>query len=247
MKLSQRLMTIAGKINKGETLADIGTDHGYLPLFLYESGICPKVIMADVSKGSLAKAEQSCKELFPGKKFDLRLGDGLDVLEPGEVDSVVIAGMGGILMSEILDWDLEKSYSINKFVLQPRNNVGALRKWLFRNGFNIIDEELVEEGKFICEIITVEPGENIIVRDCIQDISEDIIFEYPVMLVDRPMSKEQKDLTLKYFDEHLGKLNYIKTQIEKGTKGEVEFHQEYQQTLLRIGRIDFLKEILNSK
>lgn len=240
MKLSQRLDKIAGRIEKGEKVADIGTDHGYLPLYLYEKGISPKVIMADVSKGSLAKAENSCKEHAPGEKFDLRLGDGLDVIKKGEVDAVVIAGMGGILISEILDWDLEKSYSIKKFVLQPRNNVGHLRKWLFKNGFEIVAEDLVAEGKVICEIITCVPGDEIKVRDCIQDVSEDIILEYPLMLVEEEKTADEKALTIAYLNEHLSKMNFIKGQIEKGTSGNVEFHKEYQQTLLRIARIEFL-------
>jgi len=153
-KLTDRLQLMADNITKGQTMADIGTDHGFLPLYLYENGICPKVILADVSAGSLDKAKENCGE---NEAFDYRLGDGLKVLEYGEVDAVAIAGMGGRLMCKILGVDIQKIKSYKKFILQPRNGQGELRKWLIDNGFYITRELLVREGKFICEIIVAEP------------------------------------------------------------------------------------------
>ena len=81
IKLSDRLQLIAKEVNNGETVADIGTDHGFLPMYLWEQGISPKVIMADVSQGSLKKAQQNCNELYPDNTFDLRLGNGIQVLK----------------------------------------------------------------------------------------------------------------------------------------------------------------------
>lgn len=161
MKLSDRLQLIADEIIAGETMADIGTDHGFLPLYLMESGKCPHVIMADISKGSLAKADENCKLAGPGKTYDLRLGDGIDVLEDGEVDVVAIAGMGGLLIRDILDWNIKKSRSFKRYIFQPRNKIGALRYWLYLNGFDIEKESLVREGKYICEIITVRTGNEV--------------------------------------------------------------------------------------
>ena len=158
MKLSDRLQLIADEIHWGETMADIGTDHGFLPLYLLETKKCPKVIMADISSGSLAKAEENCKLAKPDGDYELRLGNGIDILEDGEVDVVAIAGMGGNLIADILEWNLAKSRSIKRYILQPRRHVGKLRHWLFCNGFEIVKESLVEEGKFICEILTVESG-----------------------------------------------------------------------------------------
>ena len=118
IKLTPRLKTIAEEIEKGETMADIGTDHGFLPIYLWEAGLCPKVIMTDISRGSLSKADENCRSLHPETEFDLRLGSGLEVLSCGEVDSVVIAGMGGILMTEILGADVQKAWSFRKLILQ---------------------------------------------------------------------------------------------------------------------------------
>lgn len=156
MKLSERLQYIADEIKCGETMADIGTDHGFLPLYLLEKKKCPKVIMADISSGSLKKAEINCKLVKPKGDYELRLGNGIDVLADGEVDTVVIAGMGGLLIADILEWNLKKSRSVKRYILQPRNNVGRLRHWLFSNGFSIVKEGIVREGKFLCEILTVE-------------------------------------------------------------------------------------------
>lgn len=157
IKLTERLQCLADQIEQNETMADIGTDHGFLPIYLWENEISPKVIMADISAGSLEKARCNCEELYPGQKFDLRLGNGIQILENGEVDAVVIAGMGGKLMTQILEENMEKTRSIKKLVLQPRNGQGKLRYWLVKNNFSIVKESLVREGKYICEIITAVP------------------------------------------------------------------------------------------
>lgn len=161
IKLSDRLQMIADLIENGQTVADVGTDHGFLPIFLWESKISPKVILADISKGSLQKAidnvyMQNYDEDIIKTYFDFRLGDGIQILENREVDAVVIAGMGGVLMTEILGQDLTKTKSMKKFILQPRNGQGKLRWWLLNNGFDITSEKLVREGKFICEIVSAE-------------------------------------------------------------------------------------------
>ncbi len=157
--LTERLAAIANEIEKGESVADIGTDHGYLPMYLTKEEISPKVIMADISKGSLNKARRNCRELMPEVKFDFRNGNGLRVIKKGEVDVIVIAGMGGNLICDILGRDLGKAKSCKKLILQPRTAQGRLRAWLVRKGFDIVNEQLVREGRFICEIITAVPGE----------------------------------------------------------------------------------------
>lgn len=157
--LTDRLAAIANEIEKGESVADIGTDHGYLPMYLVKEGISEKVIMADISKGSLNKARKNCREYMPEIRFDFRNGNGLRVVRKGEVDVVVIAGMGGNLICDILGRDLGKARSCKKLILQPRTGQGRLRAWLVKKGFDIVNEQLVREGRFICEIITAVPGE----------------------------------------------------------------------------------------
>ena len=157
INLGERLLTIANMIEEGETVADIGTDHGYLPIHLLLEGKSPSAILTDISGGSLGKAKINCAEMLQGHQLDLREGDGLEVLEPSEVDAVVMAGIGGLLTIEILDWNLEKSHSFKKLILQPRNNGGALRKYLFENGFTVEELRIVPEGERFCEIMRIAP------------------------------------------------------------------------------------------
>lgn len=161
INLSERLKKMAQRIDKGETMADIGTDHGFLPLYLLESGISPKVIMTDISEKSLEKAVDNAASCLKGRdgRAEFRTGDGLSVLGMGEVDAVVIAGMGGKLIRDIMADDITLTASFDKFILQPRIGQGILRKWLIENGFRIIADDVVREGRHIPEIITVlSPG-----------------------------------------------------------------------------------------
>lgn len=230
VKLTPRLKTIADEIKAGETMADIGTDHGFLPIYLWEAGISPHVIMADISRGSLDKARDNCEMLHPGQEFDLRLGSGIEVLENGEVDAVAIAGMGGILMTEILGVDLEKAHSFRRLILQPRNHVGKLRYWLLNNGFKIVNEQLVREGKFICEILTVEPKE---VAVSMNQDEDDIEYEFPHTLI-----RFRNELTEEYLQRKISLEQQILESMSKGslTTEEQLKHQKY--------RIEYLQYLL---
>ncbi|HPR23721.1 MAG TPA: class I SAM-dependent methyltransferase [Bacillota bacterium] len=158
-KLNDRLKAIASNISPGETVADIGTDHGFLPLFLWEKEISPKTILTDVSEKSLQKAKANAGAPQFGNQLDFRTGYGLSVIDPGEADVIVIAGMGGIVIKKILEKDPDKTKTFKKLLLQPRNNAGKLRCWLCRNGFYISGEYLAREGKYICQIIKAIPKE----------------------------------------------------------------------------------------
>ena len=232
IKLTPRLQLIANEILPGETMADIGTDHGFLPLYLFEKGISPKVIMADISKGSLQKAKDNCNMAYPDVDFDLRLGSGIEVLKKGEVDVIAIAGMGGILMTEILGVDLEKSKSYKRLVLQPRNNVGVLRHWLYNNGFSVVNEQLVREGKFICEIITAIPKEVAVLRDLGPDAIE---YEYPHKLLEF-----KNPLTEEYLNSKLQIEKNIIVAMNKAR--ELDFKQKRAQEY----RVEYLERLVNS-
>ena len=167
MKLSVRLATIADMIRNGETVADIGTDHGQLPVFLCEEKRCPKVIMTDVSEGSLAKARMTGYQYLQAVAesqdagqplLEARLGDGLAPLAEGEADVVIMAGIGGGLMERILRADPAKSVSMGRYILQPRRNPGELRRFLASAGYGVADETLIPESRYIWEIITAVPA-----------------------------------------------------------------------------------------
>ena len=202
IQLTPRLAAIANEIKKGETMADIGTDHGFLPVALWEQGICPKVILADVNQGPLDRAKSNAAASHPGVDFDCRLGDGLKVIQPGEVDVVAIAGMGGTLMTEILGEDIEKTWSYKKLILQPRKDIGELRHWIYNNCMSISNEQLVREGRYIWPILTVVPIE----KACLGDLGpERIEWEYPRRLLDflNPLTAEYLEMKLKLEEEIL--------------------------------------------
>lgn len=154
MTLSERMQVIADRVPAGDRLADIGTDHGQIPVWLYAKGICPHVILTDISAESLAKAKETAAAYQFGSGMEFRVGSGLTVLEPGEVDTVIIAGMGGRLIRDILGTDPEHAESFRRLILQPRKGSGLLRKWLLENGWSIAAEDVVWESHFLPEIIT---------------------------------------------------------------------------------------------
>jgi tRNA (adenine22-N1)-methyltransferase len=149
---------MAGFVNTGESVADIGADHGYLPLYLVREGVSPFAVLTDVAPGPLEKARTSvARAMAEPEKILLRQGDGLSVLKGAEVDVVVIAGMGGETICSILAADPEKAGSFRKYILQPRTKKEVLKDWLNNTGWSIISETAVEEKGRICDIIVCAP------------------------------------------------------------------------------------------
>ena len=194
--IGDRMELMASVVLEGESVGDIGTDHGLLPLKLWLSKNLNKAIMSDMSKPSLEKAEDNFKFAFSktgidfktlcdNGKISFRVGDGLKVYEKYEVDNIIIAGMGGRLIAKILDEDLEKSWTFSKYILQPRNGTHILRQFLLRNGFDVVEECLVEEGKYICEIIVAVPKRKDIVCQYTIDVNsgndvDSVLWELPI-------------------------------------------------------------------
>ena len=162
MRLSKRIHALADAVNDGDSVADIGTDHGYVPMLLMRQGKSPRVIMSDISEGSLAKARETfeaCGLISAAGSNAFRVGDGLQTIAPAEVDELIIAGLGGHTIRGILEEDESKSKSFRRIILQPRKHSGTLRYYLHTHGWNIESEALAEEGKFACEIITAVPSD----------------------------------------------------------------------------------------
>ncbi len=149
MRLSNRLETVASFVAKGSIVADVGTDHGYIPICLVEREISPAAIGMDVRKGPLERAVEHILEHGLEKVIDVRLGDGLEKLEPGEADTVVIAGMGGELIIHILDGGRRLWDSVRDWILSPQSDLEKVRLFLWENGFEAEAEAMVEEdGKY---------------------------------------------------------------------------------------------------
>lgn len=160
MELSKRLYAVAGLVTEGASVADIGTDHGYVPIYLIKNNIASKVIAMDINKGPLERARMHIIGHGLKGQIETRLSDGLKNLEPGEVDAFIAAGMGGGLVIKILEDSKAVVDSLKFAILQPQSEIAKVRKYLNRNGLVIIDEDMVEEdGKFypMMKVVHGEP------------------------------------------------------------------------------------------
>ena len=149
MELSKRLQAVADLVSDGLVVADVGTDHGYIPIYLLETGKCVKAFAMDVNKGPLLRAKEHIAEHGLEGMIETRLSDGVKQLQVGECDAVVIAGMGGALTVKILDEGKEVFKSLKEFILQPQSELSKVREYLYEQGYSIIAEDMAwEDGKF---------------------------------------------------------------------------------------------------
>ena len=147
--LSERLRTVAGMVTVGNAVCDVGCDHGFVPIYLVQQGISPKVIAMDLREGPLRAAREHVAAYGLEGQIVTRLSDGLHNYGKNEADTLICAGMGGGLMMRILAEDREKTDSFRELILQPQSEVEKFRRFLRESGYRILDEEMLrEDGKF---------------------------------------------------------------------------------------------------
>ena len=134
MQLSKRLSAVAGFVTPGNRLADVGTDHGYVPIYLVETKKIPSAIAMDINEGPLLRAQQHIRDAGLGEYIQTRRSDGADALRPGEADTLILAGMGGPLMERILTQGRLVLEDCREFILQPQSEIREFRKYLQMNG-----------------------------------------------------------------------------------------------------------------
>ncbi len=157
--LSARLACVASLVPVGARVADIGSDHAYLPAALVLDGKIDFAIAGEVVKGPYENAVHEIKDHQLEGKVIPRLADGLAAIEPADkVDTITIAGMGGSLIASILEKDKNKLTGIKRLVLQPNVGESQLREWLMNNHYQIMTEKIIEEDNHIYEIIVAEPS-----------------------------------------------------------------------------------------
>lgn len=216
--LTPRLNCIVRHIN-ADIAADIGTDHAYVPIELVRSGRAKKVIAADVRTGPLEIAQANINKYGLSDKIETRLGSGISVLKENEADTIIIAGMGGELICDILLSDMDKALS-PLFILQPMNSQYELRQWLLENGFEILNEDIECEGNRVYNLIETKYSGNK------SSFEKDIDYHLPVYLYSHKNFKALLDKKQREFlkiirglenskDCDYDKLNYYKKCFEE--------------------------------
>ena len=224
IKLSNRLQAVARQIPAGLRVADVGTDHGYLPVYLVVNDIAHKVIDSDRGKRPLDSARKLISLLSLENQIDVRLGDGLSVLQPDEAEVICLAGMGGVAIKEIISAGLPLAQAAKRLVLQPQRNVPAVRRFLVSNGFKIVAEDLAEDDGFYYEIIAVEPG--------LMELTEQEADFGPLLLRDgHPLFKDF--LILKETD--LTQL--LAAMADNNSKDSLQRKKQLEEEISRIGKL----------
>ncbi|MBZ4652924.1 MAG: hypothetical protein JG781_262 [Peptococcaceae bacterium] len=190
LNLSQRLLTLARLVPQGSRVADIGTDHAFLPCYLVKEGIASFVIGVDVHEGPYQAACRTVEAYKAKEQVEIRRGDGLTVIEPGEVDVVIIAGMGGSTSRDILEISPQVVETLKKMIFQPMNGADAVRRWLSEHSWVITGEDIIYEDKRFFVVVAAEKGEK-------TPLTEEEIQYGPLLIKNRhPLLREvlQKDI-----------------------------------------------------
>jgi len=194
---NSRLSEICQMIKPGFPIADIGSDHARLPLFLLENQLIPGAVVTEMGDGPYIRMERAVSAAGFTDQIAARQGDGLQVLRAGEVEGVVIAGMGGDLISAILSHDWGKAESFTYYLLQPMSRAGVLRKTLADRGWPIIDEVLVRERGQYYVIIHAHPGREVYL---LSDLEREL---GPIIL------KQESPLKKDYLKHYLNKYKKV--------------------------------------
>lgn len=228
MQISRRLETVAGMITPGCILADVGTDHAYIPIYLAAGGNIQKAFAMDVNKGPLVKAVEHIKQYGLEGQIETRLSDGLEKLQPGEADSILIAGMGGPLTVRILQNGEQTALAAKELILQPQSEIREVRRWLEEKGFQIVQEEMVEEDGKYYPMMKVMKASNV------EKMSQAEL-RYGPLLIKRkhPVLKEFLLREYELNERILSALEGKDTETSVQRKEQVEYEQEIIKNVLK--------------
>ncbi|OEF99738.1 hypothetical protein BHF71_07540 [Vulcanibacillus modesticaldus] len=227
IKLSKRLSKIADYVPDGKSFADVGSDHALLPSYLALEKKIPFAIAVEVNEGPFQAAKKQISNFKLERMIDVRKGDGLTVINQEEVDVIIIAGMGGALIVDILDKGKKKLATVERLILQPNVGENVVRKWLDQNMWDIKDEQILEENGKIYEIIVAEHRKGNIdpTYSSIPDRSKSELYRLGPVLW-----KEKSSILLKKWKIELKKVEYILQQLEK-SQDEKEMRVKKQKML----------------
>lgn len=230
--ISDRLKLIASYVKKESKVADIGSDHALLPTYLIMNNIAEFCVAGEVNQGPFEAAKAQVKKTELEHKIDVRLGDGLAVLKQNEVDTICIAGMGGSLITKILQSGIERVQEVNRLVLQPNIGSEHIRRFFIEHDWEIIEENILEEDDKIYEVVVAEKGDGLIPYNNLS-LSEEWATRIGPLLWRKPTST-----LLKKWEIELDKLNKIIESLGNSTDPEaIERRKQFQLELSQLEEI----------
>lgn len=224
-KLSLRLERVAKYVKKNDRLADIGSDHAYLPSSLALNGTIEYAIAGEVVDGPYQSAKSHVAELELENTIDVRFGNGLDVVElEDNITAISICGMGGILIASILDKGFKdgKLSGNERLLLQPNIGEYTLRKWLAEHNYTVVGEDLVEENQKLYEIMIAEKN-----SEFVEATESDLQFGFL-------MKKDPTPLFIKKWQQELKKNYYIKESLLQSKVDQTDRLNEVNEMILAI-------------
>lgn len=216
MELSVRLQAVADAVSPGKRPADIGCDHGYVSIYLIREKRCPKAIAMDLRKGPLKRAEDNIQKYGLSDYIETRLSDGMEALQEGEANALILSGMGGRLCIRILQAGFARLGKDFELVLQPQSDQFMVREFLRQQGFQIIDEDMVmDEGKFYT-VIKAYPSQDCTESGYESDTSpyRQIVEDYfgPILL------KKRSSVFLMFLEKERKKTESLLRKVTKGDR-----------------------------
>lgn len=227
--LSKRLETIASFIPIGVRFADIGSDHAYIPCAVCNADQTSSAVAGEVREGPFQSAKRTVNASNLSHQVDVRLGDGLDVID-SEVTLLIIAGMGGALIESILERGKHKIANVNKMILQPNVGSKSIRKWLYLHGFIVTNEQLIEENGHIYEVLIASRKDTSDLT-----ITEKELFFGPVLL------QNKSALFVKKWAREREHLEQIVEQMKQSTNPTHQQVDQFRQ------QIQWIEEELNNE
>lgn len=234
-KLANRLKVMAQMVIPGQVVVDVGTDHAYLPIYLVDQKICAQVIGVEINPGPLKSAKQQVEAAGFASCIEIRAGDGLLPVQPGEAQVAVVAGMGGKTICEILEAAPEVTAGLSRLILQPMGAIPRVREWLSRNAWKIVQEDLLLEDGMYYLIIVAEPhpvGDSSQIR--LID-KESLEFEVGYDLINR-----RHPLLPKYLECQIAREQRVLDQLKRSTNPQIDGQREKHQQ-----RINGFRGIIN--
>jgi tRNA (adenine22-N1)-methyltransferase len=207
------LKQVVDYIPKGSVLADIGSDHAYVPCYALQQGIISKGIAGEVNVGPMEAAKAQVDLIGAREVIDVRLGDGLAVLQEDEATCISICGMGGSLIRSILEAGKEKLGAVERLILQPNVDGQHVRSWLLENGYILVEEAIVEENDKVYEILVGEKGTETMYSDNLTERTWQLLFG-PYLIQERPEAFKLK------WSREADKLEYVLGQMADGIQSE---------------------------